>query len=511
MQEELVLARRCAVERPEDILDARILERRVALPAPGVVEAPAARRPVPLVAQHVTVGLAHEEVDVRPVVPGHGDLDGPCLVGTSVLVDATVAVFVDGVAQLVAVCDAQGLDLVENVDPRCLFRVDGERSTQHARGDLDRCHLRARRALLLSPCAAAAAWGRRDADRHHAERQARDADTDAATDTAEGRVRARGRGHGAHSTTGTARIHPANWWLTTSPTSASPSRVTDAIDASPIGTDATPTLAPCIARVRAAARHLEPEIALVLGSGLGGLADGFSEAVAIPYDELPGMPTSTVVGHRGRLVLGHFEGRACVAMQGRVHLYEGHSPSTVALGVRLMRGLGAHTLLVTNAAGGVREDLRPGDLMLITDQLNLTARTPLLGRNDDALGPRFPDMSAAYDPALRDLARRAAQGLAIGLPEGIYAGVLGPQYETPAEVRMLRALGGDAVGMSTVLEVIAARHCGLRVLGLSCITNAAAGLGEEALDHADVERVARRAHASFEALVRAIVSGMEAP
>jgi purine-nucleoside phosphorylase len=264
----------------------------------------------------------------------------------------------------------------------------------------------------------------------------------------------------------------------------------------------------CVAHVRERAPRATPEVALVLGSGLGTLADAFEDAVAIDYTDLPGLPASTVVGHRGRLVLGRLEGRSCVAMQGRVHLYEGHEPATVAHGVRLMRRLGAHTLMVTNAAGGVRPDLRPGDLMLITDQLNLTARTPLLGPNDDALGPRFPDMGQAYDPALREVARAAAARLALPLPEGVYAGVLGPQYETPAEVRMLRALGGDAVGMSTVLEVIAARHAGLRVLGLSCITNAAAGLSDEVLNHADVERVARRAHSSFEALVRAILADL---
>ncbi len=249
-----------------------------------------------------------------------------------------------------------------------------------------------------------------------------------------------------------------------------------------------------------------PEVALVLGSGLGTLADAFEDAVAIDYAELPGLPTSTVAGHRGRLVLGRFEGRVCAAMQGRVHLYEGHEPAAVVHGVRLMRRLGAHTLLVTNAAGGVRADLRPGDLMLITDHLNLTARTPLLGANDDTLGPRFPDMGSAYEPALQVIARTAAARLGMPLPEGVYAGVLGPQYETPAEVRMLRLLGGDAVGMSTVLEVIAARHAGLRTLGLSCITNAAAGLTDTVLHHADVEHVARLAHARFEALVRAIVA-----
>jgi purine-nucleoside phosphorylase len=248
-----------------------------------------------------------------------------------------------------------------------------------------------------------------------------------------------------------------------------------------------------------------PEFALVLGSGLGSLAETFEEAVAIDYADLPGLPVSTVVGHKGRLVVGTFEGRRCVAMQGRVHLYEGHDPQTVAFGVRLMRRMGAHTMIVTNAAGGIHPDLRPGDLMRITDQLNLTARTPLLGPNDDSFGPRFPDMGDAYSRELGALARAQANELGIPLREGVYAGVLGPQYETPAEVRMLRTLGGDAVGMSTVLEVIAARHAGFRTLGISCITNAAAGLAEEVLDHADVERVAKESRSRFESLVRAVV------
>lgn len=302
---------------------------------------------------------------------------------------------------------------------------------------------------------------------------------------------------------------PTRTGLTAAPGSGFPCDVTHSADASSLSDPAALELSVSVVRKRAPG--LVPEVALVLGSGLGSLADSFEDPVAIDFGDLPGLPVSTVIGHRGRLVLGRFEGRVCVAMQGRVHLYEGHDPSTVAFGVRLMRRLGAHTMVVTNAAGGVRADLRPGDLMLITDQLNMTARTPLLGPNDDQLGPRFPDMGHAYDPALAELARKAATRLGLTLPEGVYAGVLGPQYETPAEVRMLRSLGGDAVGMSTVLEVIAARHVGLRVVGLSCITNAAAGLSDEALDHADVERVARRAHASFEALVRAIVAALPGP
>ena len=266
-----------------------------------------------------------------------------------------------------------------------------------------------------------------------------------------------------------------------------------------------PDLAEALANVRTRT-DLEPRIALILGSGLGAIADTFDDRVAISYEDLPGMPRSTVAGHAGQLVLGRLGGVPLVAMQGRVHLYEGHDPAVIANGVHLMRALGASVLIVTNAAGGLNPDFTPGDLMLITDQLNLTGKSPLVGPNDESIGPRFPDMGEAYTPALRATAREAAAEVNVALREGVYAGVLGPQYESPAEVRMLRMLGGDAVGMSTVLEVIAARHAGLRVVGISCITNAAAGLADEVLDHADVERVAKEARARFGGLVRALVA-----
>ena len=248
-----------------------------------------------------------------------------------------------------------------------------------------------------------------------------------------------------------------------------------------------------------------PRVALVLGSGLGSFADTLEGATRIPYDDIPGMPVSGVAGHAGRLVVGRAEGVPCVAMQGRVHLYEGHDPSEVVFGLRLMMRLGAKVVIVTNAAGGANPALEPGDLMLIEDHLNMTGRTPLLGPNDDALGPRFPDMSEAYDPGLRRLARKVAGELGISLRGGVYAGLLGPSYETPAEIRMLQRLGADAVGMSTVLETVAARHAGARVLGISCITNKGAGLSAQLLDHAEVQEVADRVRDRFVSLLRGLL------
>jgi purine-nucleoside phosphorylase len=252
-----------------------------------------------------------------------------------------------------------------------------------------------------------------------------------------------------------------------------------------------------------------PRVALVLGSGLSQLADAFSDAHAIGYGDIAGMPSASVAGHPGRLVVGSLDGVPVVAMQGRLHPYEGHALREVVLGVRLMARLGAATLIATNAAGGLDPDLLPGTLLSISDHINLTGQNCLVGANDAALGPRFPDMSAAYDPGLRAEAREAAQGLGIALREGVYAGVLGPSYETPAEVRMLRMLGASVVGMSTVQEVIAARHLGLRVLGLSCVTNLAAGLSQHALTHREVEETARASAASLTALVRAVLGRIQ--
>jgi purine-nucleoside phosphorylase len=249
-----------------------------------------------------------------------------------------------------------------------------------------------------------------------------------------------------------------------------------------------------------------PRVALVLGSGLGGLCDVFDARVSLPYAAIPGLPLATVQGHVGQLVAGTLDGVDVVAMQGRLHPYEGHSLAQVVLGVRLMLKLGATTLIVTNASGGIDPQLAPGSLLAITDHINLTGQNCLVGPNDPALGPRFSDMSAAYDPALIALASEVASAQGVSLARGVYAGVLGPSYETPAEVRMLSVLGASAVGMSTVQEVIAARHMGARVLGISCVTNPAAGLSAVPLNHADVEATARASAEKLTRLVRSIVA-----
>ncbi|MDI3257300.1 MAG: purine-nucleoside phosphorylase [Kyrpidia sp.] len=248
-----------------------------------------------------------------------------------------------------------------------------------------------------------------------------------------------------------------------------------------------------------------PRVALILGSGLGELAETFEDIRAVPYEEIPEFPVSTVIGHAGRLVFGRLSGVPVVAMQGRFHLYEGYTAEQVAFPVRVFRLLGADVLIVTNASGGVHRGFQPGDLMLIRDHLNLTGKNPLVGPNDEELGPRFPDMSAAYDRELLALARRVGRDLGIPLREGVYAGLLGPTFETPAEIRMLRILGADAVGMSTVAEVIAARHAGMRVLGISCITNMAAGILNQPLSHEEVIETGQRIGNTFGRLVGEIV------
>ena len=253
-----------------------------------------------------------------------------------------------------------------------------------------------------------------------------------------------------------------------------------------------------------------PTVGLILGSGLGGFADQLEDAVRVPYGELPGFPVSTVVGHAGTLVVGGMSGVTCVAMQGRVHYYEGHSAATVAFPARVLVALGARTLVVTNAAGGVNASFEPGTLMLIRDHLNLLGDNPLRGENDDRLGPRFPDMTTAYPAALRSLAREASAELGVTLAEGVYASMSGPTYETPAEVRMLATLGADATGMSTVPEVIVANHMGARVLGISCITNKAAGITGEALSHEEVTETAARIRDTFQGLLRGIIGRLGA-
>lgn len=246
---------------------------------------------------------------------------------------------------------------------------------------------------------------------------------------------------------------------------------------------------------------LMPEVGIILGSGLGGFAEGLEDAVTIPYAELPDFPTSSVPGHPGRLVIGRLGQTVVVAMQGRVHFYEGYSPWEVAFPARVLCRLGIRALVVTNAAGGIRSDLAPGDLMRITDHLNLSGMNPLAGPNEEALGPRFPDMSAAYDLRLGNLLDEAAAQVGTPLKAGVYCYLSGPTYETPAEIRMLRVLGGDAVGMSTVPEVIAARHMGVPVVGISCITNFAAGIGDKPLSHEEVALVAEQVRDRFSALL----------
>jgi purine-nucleoside phosphorylase len=231
---------------------------------------------------------------------------------------------------------------------------------------------------------------------------------------------------------------------------------------------------------------LIPSFGVVLGSGLGGLADDLADAVSIPFAELPGWPAATAPGHAGRLLLGTLAGTPVVMLQGRFHLYEGNDAGLVVEPVLLFRRLGASAVVLTNAAGGINPAFGPGTLMLITDHLNLTGRTPLLGANADSLGVRFPDLVDAWSPRLRAGLLAAAQAEGVEVTEGIYAGLLGPQYETPAEVRMLRTLGADAVGMSTVLECIAARWCGLEVCGVSLVTNAGAGYTGQPLTHEEV-------------------------
>jgi len=268
-----------------------------------------------------------------------------------------------------------------------------------------------------------------------------------------------------------------------------------------------PRLDAAVAAVRQRS-SLVPQVALVLGSGLGAFADELTDATAIPFGDIPGMPVSNVVGHSGKLVLGSSEGASVVAMQGRVHLYEGHSVSDVVFGLRLCLRLGAQVVIVTNAAGGSNPIFTPGDLMLIEDHLNLTGMSSLTGPNEDGLGVRFPDMSEAYDAKLRALALDVASRGGFQLVRGVYAGLLGPQYETPAEIRMLQRMGADAVGMSTVLETVAARHMGARVLGISCITNKAAGLSPTPLDHSEVQETANHARARFVSLLRGVLGGI---
>lgn len=254
--------------------------------------------------------------------------------------------------------------------------------------------------------------------------------------------------------------------------------------------------------------HTAPEIGLILGSGLGVLAEEIEQKTIIPYETIPHFPVSTVEGHAGNLVIGMLEGKQVAAMQGRFHYYEGYSLDEVTLPVRVMKEIGVKTLIITNAAGGINEHFSPGDLMLICDHINLTGTNPLIGQNDEALCVRFPDMSHAYSDRLRTLAKQVAEKLNMPLQEGVYVGNSGPSYETPAEIRMMRFLGGDAVGMSTVPEVIVARHAGLEVLGISCISNMAAGILDEPLSHEEVIETTEKVKEKFTRLLKNIIKEM---
>jgi purine-nucleoside phosphorylase len=264
-----------------------------------------------------------------------------------------------------------------------------------------------------------------------------------------------------------------------------------------------------VAAIRGRA-DVSPAVGVVLGSGLGGFADALDDAVEIPYGDIPGWPVATAIGHAGTLVIGSFGGVPVAVMRGRAHLYEGLSPAKVVFGIRALGLLGVRTLVLTNAVGAIDDRLRPGQLALISDHLNVQWQSPLVGPNEESLGPRFPDMSDAYDAELRAAAREAAGRLGLELGEGVYAAWLGPAFETPAEIRMLRTLGADLVGMSTVPEVLAARHMGIRCLAISCVTNLAAGMSPEPIDHERVLEVGAQAAGSLVALLRELVPTLSA-
>ena len=250
---------------------------------------------------------------------------------------------------------------------------------------------------------------------------------------------------------------------------------------------------------------LRPQIALVLGSGLGAFADEFNGATRIPYAEIPYFPRSTAIGHAGQLVIGKVGAIAVAGMQGRVHLYEGYSAKDVVFPIRVFARMGVKAVILTNAAGGIKREFTQGRLVVISDHINLQGVSPLTGPNDERFGLRFHDMTAAYDKRFREMAVSEGNRLGIGMNEGVYAGLAGPSYETPAEIRSLRTIGADLVGMSTVPEVIAARHSGMRVLGISCVTNAAAGILDQPLNHVEVLETAERVKGQFISLLKAVI------
>ncbi len=250
---------------------------------------------------------------------------------------------------------------------------------------------------------------------------------------------------------------------------------------------------------------LRPKIALVLGSGLGALADEFSSATKIPYAKIPHFPQSTAIGHAGKLVIGKVGAIPVAGMQGRVHLYEGYSVKEVAFPIRVFARMGVKAVILTNAAGGIKREFVQGRLVVISDHINLQGVNPLSGPNEERFGARFPDMTSAYDRKFREMALAEGKRMGIGMDEGVYAALAGPNYETPAEIRYLREIGADLVGMSTVPEVIAARHSGIRVLGISCVTNAAAGILDQPLNHEEVLDTAERVKEQFIGLLKAVI------
>jgi purine-nucleoside phosphorylase len=256
---------------------------------------------------------------------------------------------------------------------------------------------------------------------------------------------------------------------------------------------------------------LRPRAAVVLGSGLGAFADSLDNPVTIPYSDIPGWPVSTAVGHAGKLVVGTIDAFPVAALAGRVHLYEGYSAQQVVFGVRVLERIGLKSLVLTNAAGGINPRFRPGQLVLISDHINLMGQNPLSGPNDEGLGPRFPDMSEAYSKRYREMARGAAKEIGFDLAEGVYAAVPGPSYETPAEIRYLRTIGADLVGMSTVPEAIAANHMRMEVLGISCVTNFAAGVTDQKLDHKEVLAVGEQVRGTMVELLRRVLPKLGAP
>lgn len=245
-----------------------------------------------------------------------------------------------------------------------------------------------------------------------------------------------------------------------------------------------------------------PKIAVVLGSGLGAFADSLDDAQTIPYGDIPGWPQSTAVGHAGKLVVGSVDGIPVAALAGRAHLYEGYTAHQAVYGIRTLRELGVESIILTNAAGGINRNYKPGDLVLISDHINLLGQNPLSGPNDVSLGPRFPDMSEAYDKSFRAIARTAGAQMGLTLAEGVYVAVPGPSYETPAEIRYMRTIGADLVGMSTVPETLAANHMGMKVLGISCVTNHAAGVIDQKLNHSEVLEVGERMKSTLIGLLR---------